>query len=197
MVKPCAWTPKARSKPCCLKPLKPMKCISSKPSSPRAIARGRFAAWAKNSANYAIKISVMTRAFGFLLGAMFLQCALVYVYALTRIYTFNGDTHDIGSYLQVLDSITHSGIPESTLHPDHFNTFHWFGFHFTPLLYLVAAPYSLAPGIPMLMAIHTVLIASAAIPLYFAAHKLGLKAWGACTAAVVYLFNPITINAGI
>ena len=120
------------------------------------------------------------------------QASIVYAYSLTRIYNFEISVSDSGSYLQALQAILAYGKPLSTLQPMSSEQ-HWFGFHFTPLLYALAPFYALWPAPEMLETVHAAALSLAAIPVYLSARSLVLSRRVACVGAYAYLFNPITL----
>src|SRR5262245_4502064 len=62
------------------------------------------------------------------------------------------------------------------------------GLHQTYISYLIAIPYRLLPRPETLLVLQSILIGSAAIPLYAMARR-HLGAWTACLIALLYLFN--------
>lgn len=63
------------------------------------------------------------------------------------------------------------------------------GFHQTYLSYLLALPYRLAPGPPILLAMQSIMMGGAAIPLYLLCRRT-LGPWTSCLVSVMFLLYP-------
>jgi uncharacterized membrane protein len=66
---------------------------------------------------------------------------------------------------------------------------HWFSNHFTPIIYLFAYTYKILPSFHTVNWLHTILIATSPLILYFLSRRL-LGAFGSFCLALMLLFNP-------
>lgn len=81
---------------------------------------------------------------------------------------------DFAVWLELLKTISTMGHPASSIQGfllGQFATYPWFAVHFTPLLYVLAVPYRIAPYAETLMALNFIIMLSSIVPLYkLAAH---------------------------
>jgi len=66
-----------------------------------------------------------------------------------------------------------------------------FGIHVSPILFTLLPVYSLVPHTETLLVVQTILLASAAVPLFLIGKKF-LNSWGGLTFAMLYLLYPAT-----
>src|SRR5438270_931094 len=130
---------------------------------------------------------VLTLAFGILIFAGALAAL-----SLARYYGYASCVLDLGVFDQVFWSMLHRGAPLSTLNPPYIER-QWFGFHFSPALYLLLPIYALFPHPETLLILNIVLITSTAIPVYLIARHWTFPAWMAACWAFAVLINPFTL----
>jgi uncharacterized membrane protein len=80
-----------------------------------------------------------------------IHAAFTFVYALTRIYSYKASLLDIGLFDQLFWNILRHGTPITTATLP-FTPQHWFGFHFSPLLFALVPFYSMWPHLETLQA---------------------------------------------
>lgn len=119
-----------------------------------------------------------------------------YIFAAMRCANFQCSLIDLGSFYQIIAAIASGGEPISTLQPPYIAQ-HWFGIHFSPILYSAVPFYWLWPSPLVLQALQSVLIASACWPIFLSCQRLGLSARGSMWMGIVFLINPFVISAAI
>lgn len=125
-----------------------------------------------------------------------LHAALTFLFALMRLYGFKASLLDIGLFDQVLWNMQYRGIPETTATLP-FTPQHWFGFHFSPILFSLLPLYTCWPYPEMLQAVQSACFAAAGIPLFYAARACGANRAEAWACALLYWFNPLILGAAL
>ncbi len=106
--------------------------------------------------------------------------------ALVRWQRFTTNAFDLGFFDQVVWNTAHGRLFATTFVP-----YNFVGEHLEPVLLAFAVPYRLGVGGPtFLLGAQAVLAAAAAVPLFAAARRFGLRPWLAAAVAVAYLANP-------
>lgn len=105
--------------------------------------------------------------------------------------SFNSYAWDLGTFDQILYSSVFAGRPfyytlDLFMNP----TGHYFAIHFTPILALLFPLYRVLPGVPLLLAVKSVAVASAAYPLYLITKRLTASPGTAFFLGVSYLLSP-------
>lgn len=131
-----------------------------------------------------------------LLAVMLLHAAFTLMFALVRLYSYKTSLLDDGVFEQIFWGILHRGAPLSTPNPP-YEAQHWFGFHFSPILLLIAPFYALWPRPEMLHLVQSLAIAATVIPLFFAALKLTEKRYVAWVCVALYVANPFVLSAAL
>lgn len=108
------------------------------------------------------------------------------VYTVFRHRSFHSYDFDLGWQHQVFYTLLHTGYPRVTL----WVTLNHFSNHFQPLYYLLAPIYALHQDASTLLILQSVLLSSAAIPIYLLARKRIGDPWTALIVAAVYLLYP-------
>lgn len=122
------------------------------------------------------------------------HAATSFTLALSRLYEFKNSAFDLGAFLQVLNAIVTRGETLATLAPPYAEQ-HWLGFHFSPILYALAPLFALFPHPETLVAVQSLALAGAAIPVYAAARALHIGERGALLVGAAYLLHPYLTNA--
>ena len=125
--------------------------------------------------------------------AIVIHASLSVVFSLSRLYELKTLAFDLGAFNQVMHSIVATGTPTSTLTPA-LTSQHWFGFHFSPILYGLFPIYLLDPGPAVLLVIQAVAISSAAWPIYLTVTRMGASTGIAMVWSLAYLLNPFVLN---
>ena len=104
-------------------------------------------------------------------------------------YNLQTAGYDLGIENNLVWNAAHWNGPlfKTSIHADGPNGTH-IGLHQTYISYLIGIPYRLFPRPEFLLALQSVLIGAAAIPLYAMARR-HLGAWTACLIALLFLFN--------
>ncbi|MBA7635116.1 hypothetical protein ES703_42716 [subsurface metagenome] len=108
------------------------------------------------------------------------------VYTVFRHRSFHSYAFDLGWQHQVFYTLLHTGYPRVTL----WVTLNHLSNHFQPLYYLLAPIYAIHQDASTLLILQSVLLSSAAIPIYLLARKRIGDPWTALIVAVVYLLYP-------
>jgi len=138
----------------------------------------------------------MTRTKASLVCCALLHAGITCAYALTRLYGNKGALLDAGTIDQVLWNFTHTGEMLSTTNPPN-NAQHWLGFHFSPILLLLAPLYASWPHIALLQIVQSLCVGFAGIPLFFALQALGARDREAGLGAALYWLNPFVLSAAL
>ncbi len=125
-----------------------------------------------------------------------MQAALTYSFATTLHYELKTSGLDGTTFEQILFNVVGGNGLVTTLPPPYIKQ-NWLGFHFSPILYVIAPIYWLFPNIKTLLFLQSFLIAVAAIPIFFSAKILLKSHLQALTISIFYLVNPFVINAQI
>ncbi len=104
---------------------------------------------------------------------------------------FDSYAWDLGTFDQMLYSSVFAGRPfyytlDLFMNPSG----HYFAIHFTPVLVLLFPLYRLFPGVPLLLAVKCIAVASAAYPLYLLTKRITASASAAFFIGVSYLLSP-------
>ena len=95
---------------------------------------------------------------------------------------------DLGIHDQAIYNILHSGYMRSTLYGTY--AIDYIGDHFSPILYLLAPIYALREDARTLLALQSLFLAAAAIPLYLLARLKTRSVWIALALVMAYLLHP-------
>jgi len=109
--------------------------------------------------------------------------------SLARFYGLGSSVLDLGVFDQIFWYILHRGAPLSTINSP-FIERHWFGFHFSPILYALAPVYALLPYPQTLLVLNVLLVTSAAIPIYLTARHWQISPGLALIWCAIFLVNP-------
>lgn len=122
-----------------------------------------------------------------------LHMAVTLTYAITQHYELKTFGLDGAAFVQLMHNVTHAkGLTSSLAAP--FVPQHWFGFHFSPILYLLVPFYLLCPSVHIFLAIGSVTVALAAWPIFLVARKILDSSPRALLIAILYLINPFVFN---
>jgi len=115
----------------------------------------------------------------FILGILTIVYALIYLFwNLSRHGSFNTFAFDLSVYLQALSNWQlYSSILEKSLLTD----------HFSPLLFLLIPIVKYLSSPLTLFILQAIVLAAAAIPLYYLSRRLGTEEWPALLIAFIYL----------
>ena len=128
-----------------------------------------------------------------LLVCMVAHALVTLCFAITLHYELKTSGRDLVSFEQPLFNLLHgNGFTSSVNYP--FVSQHWFGYHFSPILYLLVPFYYLFPHVEMFLTIGSIAIAAAAWPIYLTALKILDNSRTALVFALLYLINPFVIN---
>ncbi|MEZ5691616.1 MAG: DUF2079 domain-containing protein [Rickettsiales bacterium] len=153
-----------------------------------------FSIWNKNHHNS--DMTKLIKPIYILLLLVLLQSTLSYCFLLSHFYELKTSGADSASFIQLFHNLVNGyGMISSTSPP--YISQHWFGFHFSPILYTIAPIYWLFPSPKTLFLLHTILISSATIPLFFTCKKIFSSSWQSLVICIFYLINPLIINAQI
>ena len=105
--------------------------------------------------------------------------------------SFDSFAWDLGTFDQILYSSVFAGRPfyyalDLFMNPSG----HYFAIHFSPILALLFPLYRVFPGVPLLLAVKSVAVASAAYPLYLITKRLTASPSTAFFLGVSYLLSP-------
>ena len=122
-------------------------------------------------------------------------------FSLTRFYQLKTSGYDGAILVQLLNNVLQGhgliyslGWPQDTMAaPD--RIIHYFSLHFIPAFYALVPIYYLFPRPETLYVVNALLMASAAIPIFFAARNLLRSHWQALCISLFFLINPYVINA--
>jgi uncharacterized membrane protein len=131
-----------------------------------------------------------------LLVCIALQAALTLTFSLTLRYEFKSSGGDGALFAQLLYHVIH-GQGLTTSFPPPYTPQHWFGIHFSPILYALVPLYYLFPHVETLLVVHSAALALAAWPLFLTAAHILKSRWQALVVALLYLTNPFVINAAV
>jgi uncharacterized membrane protein len=108
------------------------------------------------------------------------------IYTVSKHLSFHSYAFDLGWQNQVFYTLLHTGFPRVTVYVtlDHLSN------HFQPLYYVLAPIYALHQDAVTLLVLQSVMLSSAAIPIYLIARKRLGDPWTALSLAVVYLLYP-------
>jgi len=121
------------------------------------------------------------------------HAAVTLTYAITQHYELKTFGIDGMAVVQLMHNVIHGkGLTTSLAAP--FVPQHWFGFHFSPILYLIVPFYYLFPHIETLLALGSIAVALAAWPLYLTAKTILENSSRALLFALLYLINPFVFN---
>ena len=121
---------------------------------------------------------------GLLIISILLYCIVFSYITLLRHWSFYSTYFDLGCFEQGLWTTLHGLFFWNSPHDAS-----QFGVHNSPILFIMLPIYYLFPYAETLILFQTVLLAIAAIPLYYIG-KHYLKAWGGLTFALIYLLYP-------
>lgn len=131
--------------------------------------------------------------FGILASISLLYFAVFSTISLWKFWGFGSSMVDIGHFTQMLWSFDKFGLPLTTLgYP--YELQHRFGFHFSPIL-LLLAPFYVIFGKLSLFYIHCFLISVTSLIIFRIAQQLKFSDKNSFIFALVYLFNPVTLNS--
>jgi uncharacterized membrane protein len=99
-------------------------------------------------------------------GAALSSCALFVFHALRRHEVFESNAYDLGFFDQIIWNTAHGRWFETN-----FTSYNFLGQHFDPILLVFALAYRLGGGIELLLVTQALLVASAALPLFYAVRK--------------------------
>lgn len=103
---------------------------------------------------------------------------------------------DFAVHLEVIWKLTNGlsgAIPFSSVEANLYGSTNWFGTHFAPILYLFAVPFYFLPRPEILIVLQTLLIGSAALPLYWYAKEKSNSEASALFITCAFLLYP-TLN---
>lgn len=103
----------------------------------------------------------------------------------SRAANYQTSAFDLGFFDQIIYNSAHGRLFQNTFVP-----YEFIGQHFEPILLLFVPAYWFGAGPLFLTVSQAVVVVAAAIPLYFAARRLGLNALLALAIVVSFLFNP-------
>jgi uncharacterized membrane protein len=124
------------------------------------------------------------------------QMGLTLSYAITLFYEFKTSGCDGASFAQILFNIINNNGFNTTLNPP-FKEQNFLGFHFSPILYLLAPIFYFFPYVETLLFIMSSTIALAAYPIFLTAEHILKSRWLALLIATLYLLNPFVMNAAL
>lgn len=116
-----------------------------------------------------------------------------FAFAAFRCVNFQCGMTDLGSFYQVIEAMRHGHVPMTTLQPP-YHPQHWFGVHFSPILYLAAPLVMLWPSPLVLQLLQSLLVASTAIPVFLTARTWQLPPASACALVLMFFLNPFVIS---
>ncbi len=134
-------------------------------------------------------------------SAALISCALAhailtFVLALTRLYTYKTSLLDIGTFDQVFWNILHHRAPITTATVP-FTPQHWFGFHFSPILFLIVPFYALWPHIELLQLVQSLCFSMTGIGVFYTLKYAGANPREAWIGTLLYWLNPFVLSAAI
>jgi len=121
-----------------------------------------------------------------LVGFILAYAVYFVLFTLGRHYSFHSYAFDLGWQQQAFYTLLRTGNPRITL----WATLNHLGNHFQPLYYLLAPLYAIYQDAAMLLVLQSVLLSTAAIPIYLIARRRLNDPYLALTIAVVYLLYP-------
>ena len=128
--------------------------------------------------------------------AIILQASIALIYAITLRNELKTSGYDGALFEQLLSNVINGhGLITTLAMPDVAQ--HWFGIHFSPILYALVPFYYLFPRMETLLVFQTFTIAFAAWPIFLSARTLLNSSWYATLVALFYLINPFVLNAEI
>jgi uncharacterized membrane protein len=127
-----------------------------------------------------------------------LICSSVYFLAMLllgidRHWSFKTSINDTGVFDQAIWSILNNGAPIVTIVLS--KSYHWFGIHFHPWLYLYVPLYKIYPGPEWLILTQSLAIASTVLPIYKTGLRLSYTSWQSFFWALGFLLNPFVLSA--
>lgn len=131
-----------------------------------------------------------------LFALIVIQAAVTLVYSITLHYEMKTSGLDGLAFAQLLYNFLQGNGLVTTAVPPYIEQ-HWLGFHFSPILYVIAPIYAVFPSIKTLLFINSFAIALAALPIFFCANHILKSPWQAFLIAIFYLINPFVINAQV
>ncbi len=117
-----------------------------------------------------------------------LSTVFMTVLAVGRHNAYLTNAFDLGIHDQAIYNILHSGYMRTTLYGPY--AIDYIGDHFSPILYLLAPIYALRQDARTLLALQSLFLAAAAIPLYLLARLKTRSVWIALALVVAWLLHP-------
>lgn len=130
------------------------------------------------------------------LFAMLVFVMAAAAFSIGRCYAFKCALVDLGAFQQAMDTLLARGVPLNTISPPYVEQY-WFGYHFTPVMYLLAPLYALFPSFHTLQILQALLVASAAWPIYLTCRRFMLTEKLSAVLAVVFLLNPYVFSGAL
>jgi len=110
--------------------------------------------------------------------------------AVSRHHNFQTNAYDLAFFDQIIWNTAHGRWFQTS-----FVEYNFAGQHFEPVLLFFALPYRFGAGPLLLTVTESIVVALAAVPLFFAAKRLATGALPALALAVAWLVNPYTQRA--
>ncbi len=128
-------------------------------------------------------------------GAAIAYFLLILFLSILKIQSFKG-TFDLAVFHQLFWMMHHHGAPYITSAPP-YETLHWFGWHFSPILYGILPFYIVFPSPFTLQVIQCACYALAMVPIAYLCRHLKYSHSVIALAVALFYFNPLYINAAL
>jgi len=124
-----------------------------------------------------------------------LHCLLIASLSLIRLLTCKG-SFDSAVFDQAFWMLLHTGVPTVTTQPP-FEKLNGFGWHFSPVFYLLLPAYAILPSPLTLQIIQCLCLSFTVIPVALALREIRLDERLILTLVLLFLFNPFYFNAAV
>lgn len=121
---------------------------------------------------------------------------LTFALSLTRFYTGKVAIVDLGAFDQAIWTALHDGTPTTTIYPP-YEVATWFGYHFSPIAFVMVPVYAVLSSPELLLALQSALIAVAAVPVFWTCQTILNSPRLAFGWTMLYLLNPFVVSAGV
>lgn len=124
----------------------------------------------------------------FVIGFALLFFGFVSIWTVCRVLTYSTPSFDFGIFSQMFYQMKTTGLPNTTLERD--GLLSHFQVHVSPIYYLLLPFYCLYPKPIMLQILQAAILASAVVPAWRLARKLGCKPFAAVLFCLMLLLYP-------